>query len=131
MKRASTVFSVALTLMIVAVAHASLPPQIRPTDPSPFLGEWRGHWVGDRSGGGILWTSIDPPDSNGRVMINTALSNAVVPSFSIPTRLVDGELVLESPTLDMVFRLHEDQLIAKYNNKRINASGTWYLKRKN
>ena len=129
MKRESTRFAVILGVAL-ATACSSI-PQTRPADPAPFLGEWEGTWASNTSSGsGSLNTRIDPPDAKGRIWAHPTLTNAVISRFSIPTGLVNGELVLKSPTLDIVFRLHGDQLVAEYHNKRINDKGTWYLKKK-
>lgn len=118
-------------LALAIGACASFPPQLRPTDPSPFIGEWEGFWDSNSGSRGGLNTKINPPDAaTGRIIIHTIISNAVVPSFSIPTKLVNGELILRSTTLDMTFRFHGDQIVAEYDNKRINDKGAWHLKRK-
>lgn len=115
----------------VACATVPVPQQVRPVTPDPFVGKWEGMWTSRTTGNsGSLNTRIDSPDETRQVRVHTTLTNAVVPSFSITTKFVNGELIHSSTTLEMTFRLHGDQLVAEYDNKRINDNGTWHLKRK-
>ena len=120
-----------LAIAIITGGGVTLPPQIRPTSPEPFVGKWGGNWqdVGGASGF-IEDLTIEAPRDN-ILQFFVKLTNAVVPGFGGEARFVNGELIVERPTLSMAFRLHgNDRLEATYHNRRNNARGTYSLTRK-
>ena len=124
-------FAALLAVAIITGACATLPPQVRPTSPEPFVGKWSGNWqdVGGASGF-IEDLTIEAPRDN-ILQFFVKLTNAVVPGFGGEARFVNGELIVERPTLSMAFRLHgNDRLEATYHNRRNNARGTYSLTRK-
>lgn len=127
-------FFTVLALVVVTVnACATLPPQTRPATPEKFVGEWTGPW-NSSSGRGSGWVDLtiyNPVVPGADVQFWAGLTNAVVPGFGGGTKFRNGELLLELPTLTMIFRLHgDDRLEVDYDNRRIGDSGTWSLTRK-
>jgi hypothetical protein len=124
-------FAALLAIAVGASACATLPPQIRPTSPDLFVGKWSGSWqdVGGASGS-VEELTIEPP-RNEALQYSVRLTNAVVPGFGGQAKFARGELVVETSTLSMVFRLHgSDRLEVSYHNRRNNSRGTWSLIRK-
>jgi hypothetical protein len=59
------------------------------------------------------------------------LTNSRFGSWQSVAQFVGGELVVDRPSLWMVFRLHgDDRLEAEYHNRMTGDRGTWSLARK-
>lgn len=129
MKTVWTVLSFAALALVIAFtgACATLPPQVRPTSPGPFVGNWNGTWVSSLGPTGSVKATIEPRGNVLQILVK--YTNAVVPGFAAEVRFVNGELIVDQP-ISMVLRLHgNDYLEANYYNKRNNSQGTWSLKK--
>ena len=120
-----------LAVAIITGACATLPPQVRPTSPEPFVGKWSGSWQDLGGASGVVEDLTIEPLKDDVLQFFVKLTNAVVPGFGGEARFGSGELIVERPTLSMAFRLHgNDRLEATYHNRRNDARGTYSLTRK-
>lgn len=126
-------FTVLVFLITFASACATLPPQVRPVSPDPFVGKWDGSWQSSvMTGHGNIRVTIEQPTSARpqHVVFHVSLTNAVVPGFSGEAQFKNGELIVDWPTLWMEFQLRgSDQMVVNYENRRIGDRGTWWLNR--
>lgn len=128
---ASAVLASVLTAMLAACA--TVPPQVRPASPEPFVGKWAGSWQSSiRTGrGGVNLTIERPTQARPEfVVYHVSLTNAVVPGFSDEAKFQNGELLVDRSALRIDFRLRgSDALEAEYHNQRTGDQGTWSLQR--
>lgn len=129
----SSFLAVLAVMFLFLGACATLPPQTRPADPTPFLGKWSGSWSDYTYGGtGIVSLQILPPVGGDTLFFKATLTGVAVPEFGGTAKFSGGELVLEWPALTMIFRLHgENQMLVEFDSRRYGTKGTWTLSRKN
>ena len=120
-----------LALILWAGTSAAAQPQLRPQTPEPFLGKFSGAWEDLNGQKGEVTEVTAEQKADGTVQMTATLTNAVVPGFGMVAKFVDGELIVERPTLTMTFRLYTgDRIEAAYHNRTTGARGSWKLARK-
>jgi hypothetical protein len=126
--------TVAGLLMVAGAlsACAAQSLQIRPATSEPFIGNWEGAWY-DSSGSTGLLDVVVKPSNEGVVWVLVRATNAIAPGFGGDATFVDGELILDRPTLRiiLVFRLLDgDRLEASYRYRDRGNTGVWALTRR-
>jgi len=127
-------------LLALLVSCASLlgcaSPQVRPTSPDPFLGDWTGTWqssANPASNGELPSVKISRDSSDPkRYRFDATLTRAVVPGFSSDGEFKDGELRFKTARGTTVnFKMLQNSGIeGEYYNPGNRDSGTWNLRRR-
>jgi hypothetical protein len=95
-------------------------------NPAAFAGGWVGTWNDYGGGSGEVDLTIEPLASGIRLLVK--LTQSRFANWGADAQFVGGELVVDSPSLRMVLRLHgDDRLSAEYHNKTTGSRGTWTM----
>ena len=140
MKKAAYKLFLAMVVVPAMIgASATFPPQIRPADPSAFVGTWEGSWHSTTHGtSGPVQMTIHTPGNDGLLPAEFQyyFNNKPSPLFQGKWKFENGELLLASlePSCfsKLPISLHGDgsQQKHEWNNTCTNNAGWSSLTRK-